>query len=451
MTTTDGSDNATPEDGYPDPTVMSQSSRSDPEPGDVLEGRYELQSALGDGGFSKVWKALDKQTGDIVAIKSPNYDSQNNPRTVEEYFDREVDALEDLKSAGGHPNVMGLHETFSANGTIYMVTEFIDGELLEDAGSVGSPDEARRIAIQLCDIFSFLHEHEIIYRDLKPDNMMLTPDGEPKLIDFNTARERPKCPNCDSTITYEQAGKDYCPSCGEQIEEETLLGGSDRYKAVEQGQNQGRQGPWTDVYALGKILFFLLDGFTPREDSVNPQHYNVQCPDALAQIIERATALDPPDRYRNAIQMRQALEDMDPTPASMKAVIENLGSGEQIEVFPGDTIGRKNQDGPFATIELEDEDGYVSRVHATFEYEQGQWVLRDTSTNGTFIHKGDDWYATVSRSGYQYNLRIADRDIGDVNGAPPERRALHSGDVITFVDPDYDQNYDHSLQFEFKQ
>lgn len=430
---------------------MPQTSHSDPEPGDILDDRYRLESDLGDGGFSKVWKATDQQTGETVAIKSPNYDSQNNPRTVEEYFNREVDALNDLNDAGGHPNIMGLDRTFSANGTTYMVTEFIDGELLEDVGSLDSVDEARQIAIQLCGIFSFLHEHEIIYRDLKPDNMMITAGGEPKLIDFNTARERPKCPSCSSTITYEQAGKDFCPSCGEQIEEETLLGGSDRYKAAEQGQSQGRQGPWTDVYALGKILFFLLDGFTPREDSVNPQHYNVQCPDALAGIIERATALDPPDRYRNATQMRQALQDMDPDPSSAKAVLENLGSGEEIEVLPGDTIGRENQDGPFATIQIEDPEGFVSRVHAAFEFDNGQWVLRDTSTNGTFIHKGDDWHATISKRGYQYNLRIADRDIGDMDGAPPERRALRSGDVITFVNPDYDQDYDHSLQFEFTQ
>lgn len=403
-----------------------------PSQGDTISkgDSYEFIEQVGSGGFSVVWKAQNQSTGEDVAIKVPNYANANMPDTdIEVYFGRELSALENITNAGGHPHIMELHESVSHQGVDLMVVDFITGELMEDVQSITDSQKVRQIGIAICDIFSFLHENEIIYRDLKPDNIMLTGNDEPKLIDFNTARDPLQCPN-GHEIKFENADQNHCTVCGTDLNSGTVVTAGGKFKAPDLTNQQYRQGPWTDVYAIGKILFYILNsGQAVIQDNIDPRDYQVSTSAPLAEIIQRSTAVNPTNRFRNATEMKEALEQNDASVSGPSATLRIQSTGQEFTVSPGDTLGRKNTAGPYATIEVDDpgNDAYISRIHMKFEHEQGRWVLKDTSKNGTILYK----------NGTPYQLDSTSRTQN------PDRRALDDRDVISPVA----ENYGLDLQF----
>lgn len=403
-----------------------------PSQGDTISkgDSYEFIEQVGSGGFSVVWKAQNQSTGEDVAIKVPNYANTNMRNTdIEMYFGRELSALEDIMSVGGHPHIMELHESLSHQGVDLMVVDFITGELMEDIQSITDPQKVRQIGIAICDIFSFLHENEIIYRDLKPDNIMLTGNDEPKLIDFNTARDPLQCPN-GHEIKFENADQNKCTVCGTDLNSGTVVTAGGKFKAPDLTNQQYRQGPWSDVYAIGKLLFYTLNsGQAVIQNNIDPRDYQVSTPAPLAEIIQQSTAINPTNRFRNATEMKEALEQNDASVSGPSATLRIQSTGQEFTVSPGDTLGRKNTAGPYATIEVDDpgNDAYISRIHVKFEHEHGRWVLKDTSTNGTILHK----------NGTPYRLDSTSRTQN------PDRRALDDRDVITPVA----ENYGLNIQF----
>ncbi|MEF8907135.1 MAG: FHA domain-containing serine/threonine-protein kinase [Haloarculaceae archaeon] len=395
-----------------------------PATGELLAGRYRLGEKAGAGGFAVAYEAVDTETGETVAIKYPNYDSNNSRAVVEQYFETEADLLETVESAGGHPNVMSLLDRGDIDGLPYLVVEFVDGYELDEAiDRTDVPEEeVRQVGIALCRAMAFLHGNEIVYRDLKPDNVMLTErDGfiTPILIDFNTATSA-----ADGGAT-------------------TILGPYKPPEVAEASETDARQGPWSDVYSIGKILLFLLRGAVPHKDGIDPRDFGVDCQPYLAEVVEQATRTDPDERYRNATAMERVLRQRDATPPPSASLVRRDGN-EEYSVYPGDTLGRRDAAGPAPSIAVRDEEGYVSTVQVQFEYEDDSWRLQDSSLNGTYVQTGDGWQRVLCEAGRE-RLEDKEEDPTDRHGfLPPESYELTDGDLIALVHPSYD------LTFEFR-
>lgn len=432
---------------------MSRSKGWVPSAGRTLAGRYEVKKELGKGGLAKVWLARDTRTGDEVALKhiyfgGDNYDRA--PRKVESMFQNEVDVLQQVRDAGGHENIIDLHDTITEQGTQFAVVELVQGKELDDDNLSLSEKEARKVTMELASAMGFLHRNEIIYRDLKPDNAMVQPNSSPILIDFNTAKPYDtdaeaalKCPDCGAEVKKIDA---VCPNCATDLEGgvDTVVG-TDRspYYAPEsyEQKKQFRQGPWSDVYSLGRIFMrLLLDSSMalPGKDGRGPQQFNVNCRNYNNEIIERATATDPSDRYNNARVLEKVLEQRDPEPPT-EAVLTHQQSGRKYSISPGDTIGRAGADGPEATITLNDpRGGHISAVQLQFDIDDNDnWVLRDKSLNGTYVQHGSGWERVLCQSGRR-RLRQKGHDPSDTDGnMPPEELPLQEGALIALVDPSY--------------
>jgi serine/threonine protein kinase len=396
--------------------------------GDVIAGRYRLEEFVGEGGISKAWLGRDETTGRQVVVKYPNFDSENAPSVVQESIEREVEVLKQIEAAGGHPNLMGLVERATTQGHPAMVVEHVSGENLfadvKRRNGFTNPEDVRQVGIALCGAMSFLHENEIMYRDLKPDNVMLQPDLTPVLIDFNTAK-----------------GFVGAPAGGESRSGTVIP--NPTYKPPELNNDPElvgyRQGPWSDVYSIGKVLLFMFSASAPRSDAVDPRKLpgTRSVPAYLAESIERATRPHKDERYRNATVLARVLEreSAEPPPA---ASITHLGTDTTYDVYPGDTVGRAASDGPRPAVAIEDPDNYVSAVQVQFDTDgDGNWLLCDRSLNGTWITRGDGWQRVLSERGRERLGERADESAAEL-AALPEEVVLADGDRIALVHPSYD-------------
>jgi len=401
-----------------------------PAPGDLIAGRYELGEEVGSGGFAAAYRAQDRGTGREVAVKLPNYDrSSNDPDLIDRYFANEGETLERIRAAGGHPNLMDLFERISVGDAPALVVEFVEGfeldTVIQEAGPFESSELVRRIGMNLANAMGFLHENEIVYRDLKPDNAMLTDEaGEVTLIDFNTA-------------TYDVGAMGSSDATA-------ILGPYKPPEVAEAGSTDVRQGPWSDVYSIGKILMFLLKGTVPKKDGVDPRDFGAECEPYLAEVIERATRPDYEERYRNATVLEQVLDTRNPEiPA--EAAVRHVQADREYRLFPGDTIGRRYAEGPTPSIAIEDSGEYISTVQVQFDVDaDGTWLLRDRSLNGTYVQTGSGWQRVLGDEGRR-RLKQQGEDPTDRHGeVPPSTYPLSDGDLVALVHPSY------GVTFEFE-
>ncbi|MFC7076226.1 FHA domain-containing serine/threonine-protein kinase [Haloarcula halophila] len=404
----------------------------EPQTGDVVADRYRLTEFLGQGGFARVHRAVDGETNESVVLKHPNYtDSKNDPELIDEYFQKEVESLRRVSAAGGHENVMDLYDCVEDREVTFLVAQLVEdgldlNEVIDRHGPIEDTEQVRQIGIDLCDAMGFLHENEIVYRDLKPENVLLTPDITPTLIDFNTAT------GFDPTSD---------PVSGDNGT--TILGPYKPREVADATRTDVRQGPWSDVYSVGKTLLFLLKGSVPEKDGINPQQFGADCEAYLAEIVERATQTDHRDRYSNATVLKAVLEARDPTPPETASVVYRQ-QNKRFTVGPGDTIGRAGATGPPASITIEDpKDEYISSVQIQFDIEGDDWYLQDRSLNGTFVQQGGGWQRVLCESGRE-RLREVGEDPTDRHGhVPPESVPIHEGDLVALVHPTY------GVTFEF--
>ncbi len=266
--------------------------------GDLLGGRYRVARSVGKGGFGAVYEAVDErfQARRVVAIKEMS-DAQLSPaekvQAIQD-FRQEADLLVQLH----HQNLPQVSDFFEEAGKAYLVMEFVEGKTLEkeqeDAG--GPLGEARVMgwALQLCEVLSYLHTQvqPIIFRDLKPSNVMVTPNDEIKLIDFGIAR-----------VFKSAASKD------------TTSLGSRGYAPLEQ-YGRGQTDARSDIYALGATLYDVLTKTTPADAATRrvnplafktPRQLNPALAKATEQIILKAMQEDAKDRYQSAAEMYQAI------------------------------------------------------------------------------------------------------------------------------------------------
>ena len=260
----------------------------------MLQQRYLIVGQVGRGGMSAVYQAVDTRAGNRqVAIKEMSQGHLSPDELVDATtrFQQEATLLSSLH----HPNLPRIHDAFSAQGRSYLVMEYIDGktllQMLKDSGGRPLPvGQVLDYASQLCDVLAYLHSQNppVIFRDLKPTNVMVKQDGHVMLIDFGIAR-------------FFKEGQ----------EQDTVFLGSPGYAPPEQ-HGTSQTNPRSDLYALGATLHCCLTGRDPfhAEDrfAFPPvQQLNPLVPIELDQLIQRLVSIDERQRPNSALEVQQAL------------------------------------------------------------------------------------------------------------------------------------------------
>jgi eukaryotic-like serine/threonine-protein kinase len=253
---------------------------------------YRIMSLIGRGGMGAVYRAQRLADGTIWALKEMRPAEDTPPAELEEnrkLFEQEASLLSTLS----HPNLPVIADYFANQGRPVLVMEFVPGQTLEsrihDSNAPMMEQEALGYAIQVARVLHYLHSSNppIIYRDLKPSNIMLTPEGVLKLIDFGVAR------------TYKATKS-----------KDTVAMGSAGYAPPEQ-YGKGQTDARSDVYALGATLLHLLTAMppiplqTPEPGSI--RKINPSVDPKTERVIARAMALDPAQRYRSAAEFEKAM------------------------------------------------------------------------------------------------------------------------------------------------
>jgi serine/threonine protein kinase len=260
----------------------------------LLHNRYQLGAILGSGGFSAVFRARDLQTGREVAIKQITLRGLSAEETIEatDTFNREVSLLSALR----HPQVPRIYDHFSDREHWYLVLEYLEGATLETylatRAAQGNPiqvDEALEMGLQLCQVLEYLHTRQppVIFRDLKPGNIIRSPGGTLCLIDFGIARH----------FRLGQA-------------RDTKALGSPGYAAPEQ-YGRAQTTPQTDIYSLGALLHALLSGQDPAEQSFGLAPLSLDPASGgteLAALTQRMLSHDPSERPANVRLVATKLE-----------------------------------------------------------------------------------------------------------------------------------------------
>ncbi len=277
-------------------TYENQTGRLPPQ--SLLQQRYLIVEQAGKGGMGAVYKAIDTRGGHPrVAIKEMSQGHLSDAELIQAtaHFQHEATLLGRLS----HPNLPHIYDAFNERGRSYLVMDFIDGktllQLLKESGYRPLPvAQVLAYAHQLCDVLAYLHQQQppIIFRDLKPTNVMVTADGHVFLIDFGIARV-----------------------FKEGQEQDTIFLGSPGYAPPEQ-HGSSQTNPRSDLYSLGATLHCCLTGRDPYHAadhfSFPPvRQYNPQVPIELEQLIQRLLALDERQRPVSAIEVQQILTKID--------------------------------------------------------------------------------------------------------------------------------------------
>ena len=262
--------------------------------GTVLDGKYEILKKVGQGGMSIVYLAMDNRLNKQWAVKEIKNDGSKSTATLLKSLEREANILKDVD----HPVLPRIVDIINENGTIYVVMDFVEGKPLSDVlKAEGAQDQNKVIewGRALASALDYLHSMNppIIYRDMKPSNVMLKPDGSVKLIDFGTAKEYIVENNADTTAL-----------------------GTRGYAAPEQfGDSQGRgiynTDARTDIYNLGATLYHLVTGKNPCEPpyEIKPiRQWNPTLSSGFEQIIIKCCQLSPEDRYQSCSELLYALD-----------------------------------------------------------------------------------------------------------------------------------------------
>ncbi len=269
--------------------------------GTVLKNRYRIVRLVGGGGMAWVYQVeeLPVGSGRLWALKElrPQTQDRAEEATARGLFEQEARLLRALD----HPNIPDIVDFFEENGRACLVMEFIWGESLEKRlQAANAPLLERDVlywAVQLCDALHYLHTRQppIIFRDLKPSNVMVTNTGLVKLIDFGIAR------------TYKVGKK-----------RDTVAMGSENYAAPEQW-GKGQTDARSDIYALGATIYHLLANMAPTPAFLPSEplplgNYNDAVSKKTIALVEKAMARDRQQRFQSAQEMRQAILEALPGP-----------------------------------------------------------------------------------------------------------------------------------------
>jgi tRNA A-37 threonylcarbamoyl transferase component Bud32 len=264
------------------------------EPDTQLQDRYRIVRMLGGGGMGQVYLAHDTRLADKPCavkelIPDPHLSAEERAQSAAQ-FQREAAVLAHLN----HSHLPNVSDYFEENGRFYLVMDYIEGETLE-ARLIASPgglaqEDVVEWASQLCDVLGYLHSQDppVIFRDMKPANVMITPEGQVKLIDFGVVRL-------------------FDPSKGT----DTLKMGTAGYAPPEQYAGRGQTTPRSDVYALGATLYELLTGDDPTEHPfvfTPPRQLRPGVSQVLSDAVMRAVSMAPEGRFPSVEAMKAVLQ-----------------------------------------------------------------------------------------------------------------------------------------------
>ncbi|MBQ8802264.1 MAG: serine/threonine protein kinase [Tyzzerella sp.] len=257
--------------------------------GSLVDGKYKILNKVGQGGMSVVYLAMNEKANKQWAVKEVRKDGVKDFEVVKQGLVAEIDILKKLS----HPNLPSIVDVIDTEDAFIIIMDYIQGNSLNKAlAEYGAQPQENVIswAKQLCDVLGYLHTRTpaIIYRDMKPANVMLKPDGNVTLIDFGTAREFKEKNLADTTCL-----------------------GTVGYAAPEQFGGMGQTDARTDIYCLGATLYHLVTGMNPCEPpyEIKPiREINPTLSSGLERIILKCTQRDPNDRYQSAAELMYALE-----------------------------------------------------------------------------------------------------------------------------------------------
>lgn len=250
---------------------------------EIIDSKYEILKLLNTGGMnSAIYLALDKKLNRQWAIKKVRKSSSQTTSMLM----AEASIMKNLDHPM-LPRIVGIEEDPKF---FYIIMDFVQGENLKTVVTSSGPQAQDTVVswgVKLCDVLTYLHGKGIVYRDMKPANIMLSPDGNIKLIDFGIARE------------YK-----------ENASEDTTALGTEGYAAPEQYEGKGQTDARTDVYGMGITLFQLLTGVNPSSYQENIFSIRLQNPNlssGLDKIILKCTNKDPKKRYQSTEELKKAL------------------------------------------------------------------------------------------------------------------------------------------------
>ena len=272
-------------------------------------GRYQIQGLLGSGGMGEVYKALDPTLGRQVALKVLRRELSADPERLSRFL-HEARAA----SALNHPNILTIHEVGDHDAARFLVSEFVEGETVRQRLERGSLTlrEILAIGIQTASALSAAHAASIVHRDIKPDNLMLRPDGYVKVLDFGVATfARPAAGSTDAMVTM-AATVEASPG--------TIIG-TIAYMSPEQARGLAVDGR-SDCYSLGVVLYELVTGRAPfvapttsdllvailEREPPSLRLAAPRLPPPLEWIIEKALEKDPNLRYQSIADLRVDLQ-----------------------------------------------------------------------------------------------------------------------------------------------
>lgn len=259
--------------------------------GEKLCNRYEIIKVIGKGGMSTVYQARDLNTGRLLAIKDVDRNGSESNQVVEQSLAAEGRMLVQLNNQ----HLPRIYDIIENSENFMLVMDFIQGESLDIVLKREGAQPMERVldwGMQICEVLSYLHSQPtpIIYRDMKPANVMLQPNGQLMMIDFGTARTQ---------------------KVGVAMQADTICIGTAGFAAPEQFGGIGQSTPKTDIFCLGATLYNMITGHSPCDypagilplEKWDPKLANVP----LGYIINKCTRNDPDERYQTAVELREDL------------------------------------------------------------------------------------------------------------------------------------------------
>ena len=287
--------------------------------GTVLKKRYCIGEVLGKGGFGVTYKAFDTVDSKIVAVKEyypsglVHRDTGTTQISVsskqyEDNFkvgaDKFFEEAKMVSRFNGNPNIVNVYEFFYENGTVYFAMEYLDGvdlkHFVKERGGKLPQENVLYIANIITDALLIAHSMNVLHRDISPDNIFILNNGEVKLIDFGAARQVLAEQSKSISVILKQG-----------------------FAPLEQYQRRGKQGPWTDIYALGATLYYVITGKMPDEvterldfpDIGSADEYGVD-PD-FWEIIRKCMEVRAADRYQTVFELKEKLNALHLKPESL--------------------------------------------------------------------------------------------------------------------------------------
>jgi serine/threonine protein kinase len=266
----------------------------------VFAGRFEVKEVLGAGGMGVVYRAYDRELQEPVAIKTLRPDAVAGDPVALERFKQEIRLARKIT----HRNVVRTYDLGEVGGLYYLTMEFVEGtslkQLIQTRGRLPVP-VTLTVGKQLCRALEVAHEQGVIHRDIKPQNIVVEPNGFLKVMDFGIARLAN-------------------PPKGKGLTEAGMAIGTPDYMSPEQLSGL-ELDPRSDLYSAGVVLFECLTGLVPfeadspwaliakhiEEEPPDPRTRNADIPEAMAHVVLRAMAKETEQRYQTADEMYEAL------------------------------------------------------------------------------------------------------------------------------------------------